>query len=147
MFRNNVMMITGSYVITEPIPDGKKVKAEIVRILQPDQIKTFSRDGIWPEFFSDCTYLDNSYKGRFDWVDKESLRTRNTIFSKSVTAAGNSSDQQIEKNEDEMPYIPHNPNIKGMRRHVISHDSSYEEESEEEVVPAIAVNRRRRGNR
>lgn len=51
-FRKNVWVKRGDFVIVEPIDEGDKVKAEIVRILTPQHIKEFTRDGIWPEKFA-----------------------------------------------------------------------------------------------
>ncbi|XP_055311047.1 probable RNA-binding protein EIF1AD [Sitodiplosis mosellana] len=51
-FRKNVWVKRGDYVIVEPIDEGDKVKAEIVRILTPQHIKEFTKDGIWPEKFT-----------------------------------------------------------------------------------------------
>ena len=49
----------GTYVMQ--IPEGKKIKAEVVRSLMPEQIKEFKRLGIWPELFDTNRYLNNSY--------------------------------------------------------------------------------------
>ncbi len=51
-FRKNVWIKRGDFVIIEPIEEGDKVKAEIVRILTPQHIKEFTKDGIWPNKFS-----------------------------------------------------------------------------------------------
>lgn len=50
-FRKNVWIKRGDFVIIEPIEEGDKVKAEIVRILTPQHIKEFTKDGIWPDKF------------------------------------------------------------------------------------------------
>ena len=41
------LFVTGDFVLTEPILEGKKVKGEIVRILWADQIKEFVSAGVW----------------------------------------------------------------------------------------------------
>ena len=41
------LFISGDFVLTEPILEGKKVKGEIVRILWADQIKEFVKAGVW----------------------------------------------------------------------------------------------------
>lgn len=51
-FRKNVWVKRGDYVIVEAIDEGDKVKAEIVRILTPQHIKEFTKDGIWPDKFT-----------------------------------------------------------------------------------------------
>lgn len=50
-FRRNVWIKRGDFVIVSPIDEGDKVKAEIVRILTPQHIKEFTKDGIWPSYF------------------------------------------------------------------------------------------------
>ncbi|XP_033105392.1 probable RNA-binding protein EIF1AD [Anneissia japonica] len=51
-FRKNVWIKRGDYVIVEPIAEGDKVKAEIVRILYPQQVKYIQKEGKWPEEFT-----------------------------------------------------------------------------------------------
>lgn len=53
-FRKNVWIKRGNYVLVEPIKEGDKVKAEIVRILTKDHIKYFKIDNVWPPEFDDC---------------------------------------------------------------------------------------------
>lgn len=49
-FRKNVWIKRGDYVIVEPIAEGDKVRAEIVRILYKEQIKHIKKENLWPEF-------------------------------------------------------------------------------------------------
>lgn len=58
-FRKNVWVKRGDFVIAEPIDEGDKVKAEIVRILTAQHIKEFKKMSIWPEKF---TSKDNRAK-------------------------------------------------------------------------------------
>lgn len=41
------VLITGDYVIIEPIAEGHKVQAEIVHILYPMQIKSLKQENLW----------------------------------------------------------------------------------------------------
>lgn len=50
-FRKNVWIKRGDYVMTEPIDEGDKVKAEIINILYRDQIKHIKENGLWPAEF------------------------------------------------------------------------------------------------
>ncbi|XP_071478668.1 probable RNA-binding protein EIF1AD [Diadema antillarum] len=50
-FRKNVWIKRGDYVVADPIAEGDKVKAEIVAILYPKQIKYIKHEGLWPEGF------------------------------------------------------------------------------------------------
>lgn len=47
-FRKNVWIKRGDYVIVEPIAEGNRVKAEIIRVLTNGHKKEFKRLGIWP---------------------------------------------------------------------------------------------------
>jgi len=49
-FRKNVWIKRGDYVIVEPIAEGDKVRAEIVRILYKEQIKHIKKENLWPDF-------------------------------------------------------------------------------------------------
>lgn len=51
-FRKNIWIKRGDFVIVEPIPEGKKVKGEIVRILLPHTVHEFKKLGIWPQKFT-----------------------------------------------------------------------------------------------
>lgn len=51
-FRKHVWIKRGDYVVTEPIPEGNKVKAEIVRILMKDHIRHLRQCNMWPDAFT-----------------------------------------------------------------------------------------------
>ncbi|KAI4463294.1 translation initiation factor-related [Holotrichia oblita] len=51
-FRKNVWVKRGDYVLVEPIKEGDKVKAEMVRIITQEHIKYFKKDGVWPSAFN-----------------------------------------------------------------------------------------------
>ncbi|GFG33894.1 hypothetical protein Cfor_07141 [Coptotermes formosanus] len=50
-FRRNVWIKRGDFVLVEPIVEGDKVKAEIVRILTSEHVKFFQDNNQWPEQF------------------------------------------------------------------------------------------------
>ncbi|KAJ8912263.1 hypothetical protein NQ315_008854 [Exocentrus adspersus] len=52
-FRCGVWVKKGDFVLVEPIEEGNKVKAEIVKILSTEQIKYYKMNNVWPEEFSD----------------------------------------------------------------------------------------------
>lgn len=52
-FRRNIWVKRGDYVLVEPIAEGDKVKAEIVRILTNEHIKHFKKENVWPVEFQD----------------------------------------------------------------------------------------------
>lgn len=51
-FRKNVWIKRGDFVLIDPIEEGDKVKAEICRILTPEHIKIYQKEGIWPKKFT-----------------------------------------------------------------------------------------------
>lgn len=52
-FRKNVWVKRGGFILVEPIAEGDKVKAEMVRLLTNEHIKEFKKHGVWPEAFCD----------------------------------------------------------------------------------------------
>jgi probable RNA-binding protein EIF1AD len=50
-FRRNVWIKRGDFILVEPIVEGDKVKAEIVRILTAEHVKFFQANNQWPEQF------------------------------------------------------------------------------------------------
>ncbi|KAJ8964907.1 hypothetical protein NQ317_005119 [Molorchus minor] len=52
-FRKNVWVKRGDFVLVEPIEEGDKVKAEIVRILTREHVKSFKKDNVWPKEFDE----------------------------------------------------------------------------------------------
>lgn len=68
-FRKNMWVKRGDFVLIESIDEGDKVKGEIVRILTPDHVRIFTKDGIWPKKFTkkrdlevDCSDDDELFK-------------------------------------------------------------------------------------
>lgn len=51
-FRRNVWIKRGDFVLVEPIEEGDKVKAEIVRMLSPEHIKVYNEEQVWPKKFT-----------------------------------------------------------------------------------------------
>ena len=51
-FRKNVWIKRGDFVLVEPIDEGDKVKAEIVRILTSDHQKEYTKEHVWPKKFT-----------------------------------------------------------------------------------------------
>lgn len=52
-FRKNIWVKRGDYILVEPIPEGDKVKAEIVKIMNKDSIKYYKENNLWPKEFED----------------------------------------------------------------------------------------------
>lgn len=64
-FRKNVWIKRGDYVLVEPINEGDKVKAEIVRILTSEHQKEYSKELVWPKKFT-------NKRAHVDPIDNES---------------------------------------------------------------------------
>ncbi|XP_054734635.1 probable RNA-binding protein EIF1AD [Anastrepha obliqua] len=56
-FRRNILIGRGDYVLVEPIKGlrikGHKVKVEMCKLLTPEQLKEYSRAGVWPKQFGE----------------------------------------------------------------------------------------------
>lgn len=64
-FRKNVWVKRGDFVLVEPIKEGDKVKAEMVRMLTPEHVKCFKKDGVWPSAFMDKKSSENDEEDLF----------------------------------------------------------------------------------
>jgi probable RNA-binding protein EIF1AD len=51
-FRKNVWIKRGDFVLVEPIEEGDKVKAEIIRMLTTEHQKEFNKHFVWPKRFT-----------------------------------------------------------------------------------------------
>lgn len=58
-FRKNIWVKRGDFIIVEPIEEGDKVKAEMVRPLTAEHIKYFKKDGVWPSEFDTKKNIDD----------------------------------------------------------------------------------------
>ncbi|KAF9408229.1 hypothetical protein HW555_012017, partial [Spodoptera exigua] len=52
-FRKNIWVKRGTYIVVEPIPEGDKVKAEIVKVMNKNSIKYYKENNVWPKQFDD----------------------------------------------------------------------------------------------
>lgn len=60
-FRKNIWVKRGDYLLVEPIAEGDKVKAEIVKIMNKDSIKYYKENNLWPkEFEADKQVTENN---------------------------------------------------------------------------------------
>ncbi|KAG6803366.1 RNA-binding protein EIF1AD isoform X2 [Apis mellifera caucasica] len=54
-FRKNIWIKQGDFVLVEPIPEGAKVKAEIVKILTREHKKWYREQNCWPQEFDEVS--------------------------------------------------------------------------------------------
>lgn len=100
-FRKNVWIKRGDFVIIEPIEEGDKVKAEIVRILTTQHVKEFTKDGIWPEKFATSRDKDVvATNSDDDNEDDDSGLVRNTNRKPNVYESSESDEENSESDED-----------------------------------------------
>lgn len=105
-FRKNVWVKRGDFVIVEPIDEGDKVKAEIVRILTPQHIKEFTKDGIWPEKFKAKNSMDAptdqspSDSDNDDDLFKNTNRMHHEVESDDDEDSGDESDEECSSDEE-----------------------------------------------
>lgn len=59
-FRNKVYVLNGNCVLVEPIAEGKKVKAEIVQIMNKASIKFYKTNNVWPAEFEESSRGEES---------------------------------------------------------------------------------------
>lgn len=101
-FRKNIWIKTGSFVIVEPISEGKKVKGEITRILQPHTITEFKKLGVWPDKFT--TKQQNPQeadKDRHSEDDSDEELFRNPNRPPVLDAESDSSDDDSSADDDD----------------------------------------------
>jgi probable RNA-binding protein EIF1AD len=90
-FRHNVWIKRGDFVLVEPIAEGYKVKAEIVRILTPEHVKFFQANNQWPQQFLE----------RKDNEEKDDLFVNTNRLQQYHTASTSSSDSSEESCSDD----------------------------------------------
>ncbi|KAF0287634.1 putative RNA-binding protein EIF1AD [Amphibalanus amphitrite] len=52
-FRRNIWVRRGTFLILEPIAEGDKVRAEVVRVLSREHVTELRSAGAWPERFDE----------------------------------------------------------------------------------------------
>lgn len=89
-FRRNVWIKRGDFVLVEPIEEGDKVKAEIVRILTPEHVKVFNEEQVWPKKFTKKRELEEE-------MDEDGLvPNRNRPVCESDTDESESEEEEQE---------------------------------------------------
>lgn len=96
-FRGGVWVKKGDFVLVEPIEEGNKVKAEIVKILSNDQIKYYKMNNVWPKEF--CVDTDDKKKGDSD--DDLFVNPNRPMVSESDSSDSDSSDSEEEDCDDD----------------------------------------------
>lgn len=84
-FRRNIWIKRGDFVLVDPILEGDKVKAEIVKILTREHIKWYRTQKCWPSEFDKSRENEDMIKTKeVDEEDEENLFVNtNRIMSNS----------------------------------------------------------------
>lgn len=117
-FRKHVWIKRGDYVVTEPIPEGNKVRAEIVRILMKDHIRYIVQNNKWPAGFSEHEDEEKD--------EKEASKELERIKLKDDVESDEESGDDDDDDDDLLMENPNRPVV-----YVEETDSS-EDESEED---------------
>ncbi|CAG9782239.1 unnamed protein product [Diatraea saccharalis] len=88
-FRKNIWVKRGDYILVEPILEGDKVKAEIVKIMNKDSIKYYKENNVWPKEFDDCKKEDITKE---DDLFVNSNRAPMIVYESDNDSSENSSD-------------------------------------------------------
>lgn len=134
-FRKNIWIKRGDFVIIEPIDEGDRVKAEIVRILYPQHVKHLQKEDIWPKQFlsksKDCNETETLSKEiqNMDAKKEKTFKKGDHILNMNndpkVAMNANSDEEEYYSSEDDLSDIPANTN-----RPAIIYEESSDSESD-----------------
>ncbi|OAD61213.1 putative RNA-binding protein EIF1AD [Eufriesea mexicana] len=91
-FRRNIWVKRGNFVLVEPIPEGNKVKAEIVKILTRVHERWYRQQNCWPQEFDETPSSERGTTG------EENDNEEDDIFINTNRLLHNSS--RIDKTSD-----------------------------------------------
>lgn len=92
-FRKNIWVKRGDYILVEPIPEGDKVKAEIVKIMNKDSIKFYKENNVWPKQFEDNKSENKPNEDLFENTNRKYIIT---YVSDSDSTSSDQSDSEQE---------------------------------------------------
>ncbi|CAL7936951.1 unnamed protein product [Xylocopa violacea] len=78
-FRKNIWVKRGDFVLVEPIPQGDKVKAEIVKILTREHKKWYRAQNCWPKEFDETSGSDRRTTGQEDNEEEDIFVNTNRL--------------------------------------------------------------------
>ncbi|KAJ8720526.1 hypothetical protein PYW08_005991 [Mythimna loreyi] len=90
-FRKNIWVKRGDYILVEPIPEGDKVKGEIVKIMNKESIKHYKESNVWPKEFEDKKEIE---------ADGDDELFVNTNRKPVMTYSDSESDDDSDSNSD-----------------------------------------------
>ncbi|XP_014369720.2 probable RNA-binding protein EIF1AD [Papilio machaon] len=93
-FRKNIWVKRGDYVLVEPILEGDKVKAEIVKIMNKDSIKFYKENNVWPKEF------DDEKKKQVTVDDDDLFVNTNRAYVQTYQSDSDSSDSESDSDNE-----------------------------------------------
>lgn len=97
-FRKNIWVKRGDYILVEPIEEGDKVKAEIVKIMNKDSIKYYKENKIWPKEFDDSKKdIDENSDDLFVNTNRAHMKTYHSETDSSDSDSGSDSESDDNK--------------------------------------------------
>ncbi|XP_046817519.1 probable RNA-binding protein EIF1AD [Vespa velutina] len=103
-FRRHIWIKRGDFVLVEPIAEGDKVKAEIVKILTREHIKWYHVQKCWPLEFDEVLNKKESKKTIKDNSDEEEDKEEEELFvntNRITYVSDRSSDSDTSSNESD----------------------------------------------
>lgn len=99
-FRKNIWVKRGNFILVEPIVEGDKVKAEMVRLLTNEHIKVFKKDGVWPEAF-DVKKTEAGDSADDLFVNRNRVQDEDSDDESDTTESTTDSDSELDDKSDE----------------------------------------------
>lgn len=95
-FRKNIWVKRGDYILVEPIAEGDKIKAEIVKIMNKDSIKYYKENNVWPkEFMNSDSHTKETNSDMFENTNRVPIHAEeDSDSSNSASESGNESDTE-----------------------------------------------------
>lgn len=138
-FRKNIWIKRDNFVVIEMISEGHKVKGEIVRVLMPEHVRQFKKDGIWPAKFD----LQSSIAATMEINNRiTSLETTETLTTE-ITATNDDEDNETYSDSDDDDLVRNTNGWHGVEESDTDSDESGSdcESDVNEKVPQIPIHK------
>jgi probable RNA-binding protein EIF1AD len=100
-FRKNVWIKRGDFVIVESIEEGEKVKAEIIHILFPEQIRHLQKSGKWPTEFLEVQEKALAAKDEEQEEEADASSEEEEIFDEYGNSTRKGDDEDDDDDEED----------------------------------------------
>lgn len=99
-FRKNLWIKRGDFVLVEPIEEGDKVKAEIIRVLTSEHIKYFKKDGVWPVAFNNKNSNNEDNDDLFVNTNRLTIHSEDSSSGSDTETQSNSDTEESDSGND-----------------------------------------------